>query len=151
VIAAKVDLYRTDLIGLDKGYELVTMFDCLHDMGDPIGAARHVRSTLRPDGTWMIVEPHADDRVENNFNPVGRAYYAFSTLLCTPASLSQEVGLALGADSECRVGVQESARCRRVIRSRSAAGSSWPNGRKASGVPASWYHQPRECVENSGQ
>ncbi len=82
-----------------SGYDLVTMFDCLHDMGDPVGAARHVRSTLKPDGTWMIVEPHAGDRVEENFTPVGRAYYAFSTLLCTPASLSQEVGLALGAQA----------------------------------------------------
>ncbi len=80
-------------------FDLVTMFDCLHDMGDPVGAARHVRSTLKPDGTWMIVEPHAGDRVEENLNPVGRAYYAFSTLLCTPASLSQEVGLALGAQA----------------------------------------------------
>jgi SAM-dependent methyltransferase len=80
-------------------YDLVTMFDCLHDMGDPVGAARHVRSTLKPDGTWMIVEPQAGDRVEENLNPVGRAYYAFSTLLCTPASLSQDVGLALGAQA----------------------------------------------------
>ncbi len=71
------------------GYDLVTMFDCLHDMGDPVGAARHVRQTLAPDGTWMIVEPMAGDRVEDNFNPVGRAYYGFSTLLCTPASLSR--------------------------------------------------------------
>src|SRR5438067_639000 len=87
-----------------SGYDLVTMFDCLHDMGDPIGAARHVRSTLKPDGTWMIVEPHAGDRVEENLNPVGRAYYGFSTLLCTPASLSQEVGLALGAQAgEARI------------------------------------------------
>jgi SAM-dependent methyltransferase len=87
-----------------SGYDLVTMFDCLHDMGDPIGAARHVRSTLKPDGTWMIVEPQAGDRVEENFNPVGRAYYAFSTLLCTPASLSQDVGLALGAQAgEARI------------------------------------------------
>jgi SAM-dependent methyltransferase len=86
------------------GYDLVTMFDCLHDMGDPVGAARHVRSTLKPDGTWMIVEPHAGDRVEDNLNPVGRAYYGFSTLLCTPASLSQEVGLALGAQAgEARI------------------------------------------------
>jgi 2-polyprenyl-3-methyl-5-hydroxy-6-metoxy-1,4-benzoquinol methylase len=86
------------------GYDLVTMFDCLHDMGDPIGAARHVRGTLKADGTWMIVEPHAGDRVEDNLNPVGRAYYAFSTLLCTPASLSQEVGLALGAQAgEARI------------------------------------------------
>ncbi len=80
-------------------YDLVTMFDCLHDMGDPVGAARHVHSTLRPDGSWMIVEPNAGDRVEDNLNPVGRAYYAFSTLLCTPASLSQDVGLALGAQA----------------------------------------------------
>jgi SAM-dependent methyltransferase len=85
-------------------YDLVTMFDCLHDMGDPAGAARHVRSTLAPDGTWMIVEPFAGDRVEENLNPVGRAYYGFSTLLCTPASLSQEVGLALGAQAgEARI------------------------------------------------
>ncbi len=80
------------------------MFDCLHDMGDPVGAARHVRRTLAEDGTWMIVEPAAGDRVEDNLNPVGRAYYAFSTLLCTPASLSQEVGLALGAQAgEARI------------------------------------------------
>ena len=80
------------------------MFDCLHDMGDPVGAARHVRSTLKPDGTWMIVEPNAGDRVEDNLNPIGRAYYGFSTLLCTPASLSQEVGLALGAQAgEARI------------------------------------------------
>jgi SAM-dependent methyltransferase len=86
------------------GYDLVTMFDCLHDMGDPVGAARHVLSTLAADGTWMIVEPAAGDRVEDNLNPVGRAYYSFSTLLCTPASLSQEVGLALGAQAgEARI------------------------------------------------
>ena len=86
------------------GYDLVTMFDCLHDMGDPVGAAGHVRQLLAPDGTWMIVEPAAGDRVEDNLNPVGRAYYGFSTLLCTPASLSQEVGLALGAQAgEARI------------------------------------------------
>ena len=86
------------------GYDLVTMFDCLHDMGDPVGAARHVRETVKDDGTWMIVEPQAGDRVEDNLNPVGRAFYAFSTLLCTPASLSQEVGLALGAQAgEARI------------------------------------------------
>ena len=85
-------------------YDLVTMFDCLHDMGDPVSASRHVHSTLKPDGTWMIVEPNAGDRVEDNLNPVGRAYYGFSTLLCTPASLSQEVGLALGAQAgEARI------------------------------------------------
>jgi SAM-dependent methyltransferase len=86
-------------------YDLVTMFDCLHDMGDPSGAARHIRAALAADGTWMIVEPAAGDRVEDNLNPVGRAYYAFSTLLCTPCSLSQEVGLALGAQAgEARIG-----------------------------------------------
>ncbi len=74
------------------GYDLVTMFDCLHDMGDPAAAARHTRGALAADGTWMIVEPAAGDRVEENLNPVGRAFYAFSTLLCTPCSLSQEVG-----------------------------------------------------------
>jgi SAM-dependent methyltransferase len=87
-----------------RDYDLVTMFDCLHDMGDPVGAARHVHGALAPDGTWMIVEPAAGDRVEDNLNPVGRAYYGFSTLLCTPASLSQDVGLALGAQAgEARI------------------------------------------------
>ena len=82
-----------------SGYDLITMFDCLHDMGDPIGAARHVRQALAPDGTWLIVEPIAGDTVQQNLNPVGRAYYAFSTFLCTPNSLSQDVGLALGAQA----------------------------------------------------
>ncbi|MFC5266862.1 class I SAM-dependent methyltransferase [Kribbella qitaiheensis] len=82
-----------------SGYELVTTFDALHDMGDPVGAARHVRESLTPDGTWMVVEPMAGDKVEDNLNPVGRAYYGFSTLLCTPGSLSQDVGLALGTQA----------------------------------------------------
>ena len=87
-----------------EGFDLVTMFDCLHDMGDPVGASRQVREMLAPDGTWMIVEPMAGDRVEDNFNPVGRAFYGFSTFLCTPASLSQDVGLALGAQAgEARI------------------------------------------------
>jgi SAM-dependent methyltransferase len=81
------------------GYDLVTCFDCLHDMGDPVGAARHIRSTLAPDGTFMLVEPFANDRVEDNLNPVGRIFYSVSTLVCTPASKSQEVGLALGAQA----------------------------------------------------
>jgi SAM-dependent methyltransferase len=81
------------------GYDLVTTFDALHDMGDPVGAAKHVRDSLASDGTWMVVEPMAGDRVEDNLNPVGRAYYGFSTLLCTPASLSQDVGLALGTQA----------------------------------------------------
>jgi SAM-dependent methyltransferase len=82
-----------------NGYDLVTMFDCLHDMGDPVGAAKHVRSTLAKDGTWMIVEPFANDKLRDNLNPVGRVYYSFSTMLCTPCSRSQEVALCLGAQS----------------------------------------------------
>jgi 2-polyprenyl-3-methyl-5-hydroxy-6-metoxy-1,4-benzoquinol methylase len=82
-----------------KNYDFVTFFDCLHDMGDPAGASKHVRSTLKSDGTWMIVEPFAGDKLEDNLNPIGRAFYGASTLLCTPASLSQEVGLALGAQA----------------------------------------------------
>jgi Methyltransferase domain len=82
-----------------RDYDFVAVFDCLHDMGDPIGAARHVRQSLKEDGTWMIVEPFANDELKDNFNPVGRVYYSFSTLLCTPCSRSQEVGLCLGAQS----------------------------------------------------
>jgi SAM-dependent methyltransferase len=81
------------------GYDFVAMFDCLHDMGDPVGAAAHVLKTLDPDGTWMIVEPYAGDRLEDNLNPVGRVFYGASTLVCTPASRDQEVGLALGAQA----------------------------------------------------
>jgi len=81
------------------GYDLVAFFDCLHDMGDPAGAARHVRQTLASDGTWMLVEPFAGDHLHENLNPVGRVYYAASTMICTPASLSQEVGLGLGAQA----------------------------------------------------
>ncbi len=80
-------------------YDLVAMFDCLHDMGDPIGAATHVRRSLKRDGTWMIVEPFANDRLEDNLNPVGRVFYSASTLICTPASRSQEVGMCLGAQA----------------------------------------------------
>jgi SAM-dependent methyltransferase len=82
-----------------RDWDLVCTFDCLHDMGDPVGAARTVREALAPDGTWLIVEPFAHETVEENLNPVGRVYYGASTLLCTPASLSQEVGLALGAQA----------------------------------------------------
>ena len=81
------------------GYDFVTFFDCLHDLGDPAGAAAHVLRTLKKDGIWMIVEPFAEDTVEENLNPIGRAFYSASTLLCTPASRSQEVGLALGAQA----------------------------------------------------
>jgi len=80
-------------------YDLVACFDCLHDMGDPVGAASHVRESLEPDGTWMIVEPFAHDDPEHNHNPIGRVFYSASTLICTPASLSQEVGAALGAQA----------------------------------------------------
>lgn len=83
----------------DGTYDLVTTFDALHDMGDPVGAARHVLDVLAAEGSWMIVEPMAGDRVEDNLNPVGRAYYGFSTLLCTPASLSQDVGAAIGTQA----------------------------------------------------
>jgi 2-polyprenyl-3-methyl-5-hydroxy-6-metoxy-1,4-benzoquinol methylase len=84
---------------VNGGYDLVTFFDCLHDMGDPVGASRHVLSSLKKDGTWMIVEPFANDAPEENHNPVGRIFYSASTMLCTPASLSQEVGAALGAQA----------------------------------------------------
>ena len=93
-----------------KGYDLVAVFDCLHDMGDPVGAATHVRQSLAKDGTWMIVEPFANDQLKDNLNPVGRVYYSFSTLLCTPCSRSQEVGLCLGAQAG-------EARIREVVRS----------------------------------
>ena len=82
-----------------KDYDFVAVFDCLHDMGDPVGAAAHVRAALSEDGSWMIVEPFANDDLQDNLNPVGRVYYSFSTLLCTPCSRSQEVGMCLGAQA----------------------------------------------------
>lgn len=85
-------------------YDLVAFFDSLHDMGDPIGAANHVLSTLKIGGSWMIVEPFANDKLEENLNPIGRIFYSASTMLCTPASRSQEVGLGLGAQAgEARI------------------------------------------------
>jgi 2-polyprenyl-3-methyl-5-hydroxy-6-metoxy-1,4-benzoquinol methylase len=81
------------------GLDLVTFFDCLHDMGDPIGAAAHVRQSLKREGSWMIVEPMAGDSLEQNLNPVSRLFYAASTMICIPTSLSQEVGTALGAQA----------------------------------------------------
>jgi SAM-dependent methyltransferase len=80
-------------------YDLVACFDCLHDMGDPVGAARRIREMLKPDGTFLLVEPFANDSLADNLNPVGRMYYSASTMICTPASLSQEVGLGLGAQA----------------------------------------------------
>lgn len=82
-----------------RSYDLVAMFDCLHDMGDPVGAGRHVKETLADGGTWMIVEPFAHDSLKDNINPIGRIFYGASTMICTPASLSQEVGLGLGAQA----------------------------------------------------
>ena len=82
-----------------SGYDLAATFDCLHDMGDPLAAARHVRQALKPDGTWLVVEPFAQDDPAANMNPVGRVYYNFSTLLCVPNALSQTGGYALGAQA----------------------------------------------------
>ena len=82
-----------------KDLDLVTFFDCLHDMGDPVGAARHVRAALNSDGSWMIVEPAASDRLEDNLNPVSRMFYAASTMICVPTSLDQPVGAAFGAQA----------------------------------------------------
>ena len=81
------------------GYDLVTMFDALHDMGDPVGAVAHISKTLKPDGTLMLIEPMAGDSLAENLNPVGRVYYAGSTHICVPTSLNQEVGAALGAQA----------------------------------------------------
>jgi SAM-dependent methyltransferase len=91
-----------------QSFDLICFFDCLHDMGDPVGAARHVSKALAPEGTWMIVEPFANDKLEDNLNPIGALFYAASTAVCTPASLAQEVGLALGAQAG-------EARLRKVI------------------------------------
>ena len=106
------------------GYDFVAFFDSLHDMGDPAGAAAHVRESLAPGGTWMIVEPFAGDKVEDNLNPVGRVYYSASTLLCTPASKSQEVGLALGAQAG-------EARLREVV----TGGGGFSHFRRAAETP----------------
>ena len=102
VTNANFEIGRADSYSLADGshyYDFVTVFDALHDMGDPAAASRHVLKTLAPDGTWMIVEPYAGDRIEENLNPVGRAYYAASTLLCTPCSLSQDGRMGLGAQA----------------------------------------------------
>jgi SAM-dependent methyltransferase len=114
-----------------SGYDFVAFFDCLHDMGDPVGAAAHVRESLAPGGTWMIVEPFAGDRVEDNLNPVGRIYYSASTLLCTPASKSQEVGLALGAQAG-------EARLREVV-----TGGGFGRFRRAAETPFNIVYEAR--------
>jgi len=88
-----------------QGYDLVAVFDCLHDMGDPVGAAAHVKQSLKADGSWLIVEPFANDRLEDNLNPVGRIFYSASSFICTPTSRAQEVGACLGAQAgEARIG-----------------------------------------------
>jgi SAM-dependent methyltransferase len=114
-----------------ENYDLVTCFDCLHDMGDPVGTAAHVRASLKSNGSWMIVEPMAQDDLADNLNPVGRIYYAASTLICLPTSLSQEVGLALGAQAG-------EAKLREVVNGRLGAGRSrrprgQPDGRGRAG------------------
>lgn len=82
-----------------RGYDLVCLFDALHDMGDPVGAVRRIRQSLAPDGTLLLVEPYAGDALEQNLNPVGRAFYGMSTVICTPSSMAQEVGLGLGGQA----------------------------------------------------
>jgi SAM-dependent methyltransferase len=114
-----------------RGYDLVAFFDCLHDMGDPVGAAAHVRQAVAAGGTWMIVEPFAGDRVEENLTPIGRVGYAVSTLVCTPASLAQEVGLALGAQAG-------EARLRRV-----AAEGGFSRFRRAAETPFNLVFEAR--------
>ena len=101
-----------------RDYELVAFFDCLHDMGDPLGAARNVLRALAPDGTWLLVEPMAGDRIEDNLNPVGRVFYGASTMICTPAARAQEGGFALGAQAgEARLrALLEEAGFRRIRR-----------------------------------
>jgi SAM-dependent methyltransferase len=113
-------------------YDLVCFFDCLHDMGDPVGALKHVRDTVRPDGTLMLVEPFANDRLDENLNPVGRIYYAASTMFCTPASLDQEVGLALGAQAG-------EARLRQV-----AEEAGWTRFRRAAETPFNLIFDARQ-------
>lgn len=82
-----------------EDYDLVTCFDCLHDMGDPAAAAAHIRKAIKPGGRWMVVEPAAGDSLDENLNPIGRIYYSASTMICVPTSLAQDTGLALGAQA----------------------------------------------------
>ena len=98
-LAGNTDFQLADAKSFKGRFDLVAFFDCLHDMGDPVGVAQHVRASLAADGTWMVVEPFANDQLRDNLNPVGRIYYSGSTMICTPCSLSQEVGLALGAQA----------------------------------------------------
>jgi SAM-dependent methyltransferase len=114
-----------------KDYDFICVFDCLHDMGDPVGAAGHVRKSLNKNGTWMIVEPFANDNLKDNLNPVGRVYYSFSTLLCTPCSRSQEVAMCLGAQSG-------EARMREVVTS-----AGFSHFRRATETPFNLVYEAR--------
>ena len=114
-----------------KDYDFVTVFDCLHDMGDPAGAAKHIRQSLAKDGTWMIVEPFANDQMKDNMNPVGRVYYSFSTLLCTPCSRSQEVAMCLGAQAG-------EARIREIV-----TGAGFTRFRRAAETPFNIVYEAR--------
>jgi SAM-dependent methyltransferase len=114
-----------------KDYDLVAFFDCLHDMGDPVGAAGHVKTTLAPDGTWMIVEPFANDEATENHNPIGRIYYSASATVCVPCSLAQEVGLGLGAQAG-------PARLEKVVR-----GGGFTHFRKAAETPFNMVFEAR--------
>jgi hypothetical protein len=98
-VAERITFERATAKEFSGTYDLVAFFDCLHDMGDPIGVAAHVKSALKPEGTWMVVEPFAGDRIADNLNPIGRIFYSASTQICVPVSLSQEVGLALGTQA----------------------------------------------------
>jgi SAM-dependent methyltransferase len=114
-----------------KDYDLVAFFDCLHDMGDPVGAAGHVKTTLAPDGTWMIVEPSANDDTAANHNPIGRIYYSASATVCVPCSLAQEVGMGLGAQAG-------PARLEKVAR-----GGGFTHFRKATETPFNMVFEAR--------
>jgi SAM-dependent methyltransferase len=113
------------------GFDLICMFDSLHDLGDPVAAVTHARTALKADGVLMLVEPNASDRVEENLNPVGRAFYGASTLVCTPCSLSQETGLALGAQAG-------EARIREVVEQ-----AGFGNFRRASQTPFNLVFEAR--------
>jgi len=112
-------------------YDFVAFFDCLHDMGDPQGAAQHVLEMLNPGGAWMIVEPFAHDQLEKNLNPVGRVFYAASTMICTPASRAQEVGACLGAQAG-------EARMRKVVTS-----AGFKNFRRAAETPFNLVYEAK--------
>jgi SAM-dependent methyltransferase len=114
-----------------KDYDLVAFFDCLHDMGDPVGAAAHVKTTLAPGGTWMIVEPFANDDTAANHSPIGRIYYSASATVCVPCSLAQEVGLGLGAQAG-------PARLEKVAR-----GGGFTHFRKATETPFNMVFEAR--------